>query len=93
MKLDWATGLDDKGRPMRVPGKVSSPWERSFFQGSKAARTGLLPSSSPKTDLFYLNVWDDYSGVFFSWNQEFEMGKLYSGGRIKAAVQSTRRDR
>ena len=93
VKLDWATGLDDKGRPMRVPGKVPSPEGTVIFPGVQGGTNWFAPSYSPKTDLFYLNVWDDYSGIFFSWNQEFELGKWYSGGGIKAAVQSTRRDR
>ncbi len=93
VKLDWATGLDDKGRPMRVPGKVPSPQGTVIFPGVQGGTNWFAPSYSPKTDLFYLNVWDDYSGIFFSWNQEFELGKWYSGGGIKAAVQSTRRDR
>jgi alcohol dehydrogenase (cytochrome c) len=38
-------------------------------------------------------VWDDYSSLYFSWDQEFEQGKWYAGGGVKAEVQSTRRDR
>lgn len=93
VKLDWASGLDDKGRPMRVPGKSPSPQGTVIYPGVQGGTNWFAPSYSPKTDLFYLNVWDDYSSIYFAWDQDYEQGKWYAGGGIKAEVQSTRRDR
>jgi len=93
VKLDWAKGLDDKGRPMRVPGKSPSPQGTVIYPGVQGGTNWFAPSYSAKTGLFYLNVWDDYWSLYFSWDQEYEQGKWYAGGGIKAPVQSTRRDR
>jgi alcohol dehydrogenase (cytochrome c) len=93
VKQDWAKGLDEKGRPMKVPGKGPSPQGTVTYPGVQGGTNWFAPSYSPVTDLFYLNVWDDYSGTFFSWDQEYEQGKWYAGGGVKAEVQSTRRDR
>jgi alcohol dehydrogenase (cytochrome c) len=93
VKLDWATGLDAKGRPMLVKGKSPTPQGTVIFPGVQGGTNWMAPSFSPVTNLFYLNVWDDYSSIYFSWDQEYEQGKWYAGGGVKAEVQSTRRDR
>ncbi|MBI2687503.1 MAG: PQQ-dependent dehydrogenase, methanol/ethanol family [Acidobacteria bacterium] len=93
VKLDWSKGLDDKGRPIRNPGKSPSPQGTVIYPGVQGGTNWFAPSYSPKTDLFYLNVWDDYSSIYFAWDQDYEQGKWYAGGGIKADVQSTRRDR
>jgi alcohol dehydrogenase (cytochrome c) len=72
---------------------VPSPQGTVIFPGVQGGTNWFAPSYSPKTDLFYLNVWDDYSSIYFAWDQEYELGKWYAGGGIKAEVQSTRRDR
>ncbi|MEZ5403048.1 MAG: PQQ-binding-like beta-propeller repeat protein [Bryobacteraceae bacterium] len=53
-KLNWASGLDDKGRPIRVPGIVPS------FQGTKTcpatsgATNWMSPAYNPDTGFFYV---------------------------------------
>jgi alcohol dehydrogenase (cytochrome c) len=53
-ELNWATGLDEKGRPMRVPGVVPS------FQGTKTcpatsgATNWMSPAYNPDTGWFYV---------------------------------------
>jgi alcohol dehydrogenase (cytochrome c) len=93
VKQDWAKGLDAKGRPIRVEGRGPSPQGSRTYPGVQGGTNWFAPSYSPATGLFYLNVWDDYSSLYFSWDQEFEQGKWYAGGGVKAEVQSTRRDR
>jgi alcohol dehydrogenase (cytochrome c) len=93
VKQDWAKGLDAKGRPIRVEGRGPSPQGSRTYPGVQGGTNWFAPSYHPGTGLFYLNVWDDYSSLYFSWDQEFEQGKWYAGGGVKAEVQSTRRDR
>lgn len=93
VKQDWAKGLDEKGRPMKNPGKGPSAKGAVTYPGVQGGTNWFAPSYSPVTDLFYLNVWDDYSSTFFSWEQEYEQGKWYAGGGVKAEVSSTGRDR
>ena len=55
-KLNWASGLDAKGRPIRVPGVEPS------FQGTKTcpstsgATNWMSPAYNPETNWFYLAV-------------------------------------
>ncbi|MEZ5351288.1 MAG: PQQ-dependent dehydrogenase, methanol/ethanol family [Bryobacteraceae bacterium] len=55
-KLNWATGLDENGRPMRVPGVVPS------FQGTKTcpatsgATNWMSPAYNPDTGWFYVTA-------------------------------------
>ena len=39
------------------------------------------PSFSPVTGLFYLTAWEDYPGVYYSWDQQYEAGKWFAGGQ------------
>jgi outer membrane protein assembly factor BamB len=42
--------------------------------------------------LFYVTAWDDYHTQFFTWDQDYEPGKAFTGGMAKGAIQSLRRD-
>jgi outer membrane protein assembly factor BamB len=39
-----------------------------------------------------LTAWDDYHGKYFSWDQEYEQGKWYAGGAVRAELPATRRE-
>ncbi len=93
VKQTWAQGLDEKGRPIKVPGRGPSPQGTLTFPGVQGGTNWFAPSYSARTGLFYLSVWDDYSSLFYSWDQEFEQGKWYTAGGVKADISSTRRAR
>ena len=63
VKVNWMSGFDEKGRPMRVPGKVPTP------QGALIAPTVLggtnwyPPSYSPRTGLFYVSGWENSATI------------------------------
>ncbi len=54
--LDWATGLDEAGRPMRVPGKEPSAEGTLVYPHVGGATNWMNPTYSPITDLFYVTV-------------------------------------
>ncbi len=93
VKQTWAKELDAKGRPVLNPGRGPSPEGSLTFPGVQGGTNWFAPSYHPGTGLFYLNVWDDYSSIYFSWDQEYERGKWYAGGGVKAEVSSTSRSR
>ena len=93
VKQTWAKGLDDKGRPMLNADQSPSAQGTVIFPGVQGGTNWYAPSYSPVTGLFYMNVWDDYSSQYFMWDQNYEQGKWYSGGGVKAELQSTRRER
>ncbi|MGH9630760.1 MAG: pyrroloquinoline quinone-dependent dehydrogenase [Bryobacteraceae bacterium] len=53
-KLDWAKGLDAKGRPILTPGKVPSPGGTKICPSVRGATNWMSPSYNPETGLFYV---------------------------------------
>jgi len=87
----WAEGLDENGRPIRVPGKEPTEKGSLTFPGVQGGTNWYSPSYSPKTDLFYLPAWDGYSSIYYRWEDQYEPGRWYSGGSPKSVVSPTRR--
>jgi alcohol dehydrogenase (cytochrome c) len=56
VEVNWMTGFDDKGRPLRVPGKVVAEGVR--IMPGLAATQWIPPSYSPRTGLFYISAWE-----------------------------------
>ncbi len=93
VKQNWAERLDAKGRPVKAPGRGPSAKGTLTFPGVQGGTNWFAPSYSPVTKHFYLSAWDDYSSLYFSWDQPYEQGKWYAGGGVKSDVPSTRRER
>jgi alcohol dehydrogenase (cytochrome c) len=64
VKENWASGLDENGRPIRAPGMTSSVAGTLIFPGIQGGTNWYSPSFSPRTGLFYVSAWQDYSAVF-----------------------------
>ena len=64
VKQNWATGLDDNGRPIRAPNMRATVGGTLTFPGSQGGTNWYSPSFSPHTGLFYVSAWQDYSAVF-----------------------------
>jgi len=92
VKQTWAAGLDDRGRPIRVPGAGPTSEGTETWPGVQGGTNWFAPSFSAKTGLFYLNAWEDYHGTYFSWDQKYERGKWYAGGAVKSTLPSTNRE-
>ena len=91
VKQTWAKGLDAKGRPIRIPGAEPSAKGSLTFPGVQGGTNWFSPSYSPRTDLFYLSAWENYSSIYFAYEQEYEKGKWYTRGAPKSEVSPTRR--
>jgi alcohol dehydrogenase (cytochrome c) len=64
VKENWATGLDDNGRPIRSPNSRASLSGTLTYPGIQGGTNWYSPSFSPRTGLFYVSAWQDYSGVY-----------------------------
>jgi alcohol dehydrogenase (cytochrome c) len=93
VKQTWSSGFDDKGRPIKAPGSSPSLTGTQVWPGVQGGTNWYAPSFSPKTGLFYLTAWEDYHGVYFVWDQEYQPGKSFMGGTVRAAIPPTRADR
>jgi len=64
-RLDWATGVDAKGRPIEVPNMDPAPGGKRVCPAVRGASNWMSPSFSPETGLFYvptLEQCDIYTG-------------------------------
>ena len=55
VEVNWMSGLDEKGRPIRVPGKISG--EKTLILPGDATNW-YSPSYSRRTGLFYVSSWE-----------------------------------
>ncbi len=91
-KQTWAKGLDDSGRPIKIPDMGPSAEGRLVYPGVQGGTNWYSPSFSPATGLFYLSVWDNYASVYHKFDTPYEPGKRYLGGSPKSIVSPTRRE-
>ena len=54
-RVNWASGLDDSGRPIQTPQGPDAP----TYPGKQGATNWYSPSYSPRTGLLYLSTWEN----------------------------------
>jgi alcohol dehydrogenase (cytochrome c) len=83
IKQTWASGLDGRGRPVRLPGTAPSAEGTVVFPGLAGGTNWFSPSYHPGTQLIYVQAHDHYSQTFFKRPQTPEPGKLFMGGTTR----------
>jgi len=86
VKVNWMNGFDEKGRPMRVPGKVPTAEGTLIQPGNQGGTNWYSPSFSPSTGLFYIPAWVNYESIYVKTPQEYEEGRNYGGGVPRSPV-------
>jgi alcohol dehydrogenase (cytochrome c) len=76
VKVNWASGLDEKGRPIQTPQPEGAP----TWPGNQGGTNWYSPSYSPRTGLFYVSVWEGYASIFRKEPQEYAPGRNFAGG-------------
>jgi alcohol dehydrogenase (cytochrome c) len=99
VEVNWATGFDEKGRPMRVTGKEPTPEGTVIFPGNQGGTNWYSPSFSPRTGLFYIPSWVNYSSVYIKAKAEYTEGRRFVGtsprsliGGLQGAKINTRKE-
>ncbi len=92
VKQTWAAGLDEKGRPIKVPNRGPSSEGTLVFPGVQGGTNWYSPSYSPRTGLFYIPTWENYSSVFYKFPVEYQPGKRYLGGAPRSVIPALRRE-
>ena len=59
VKVNWMNGFDEKGRPMRVPGRVPTKGGSLITPTVLGGTNWYPPSYSPATGLFYVSSWEN----------------------------------
>ena len=85
VKVNWSSGLDERGRPIPTPQPDGMP----TWPGNQGGTNWYPPSYSPVTDLFYFSAWQDYATIYKSIDQEYEPGSAFLGGgfSVRAPVR------
>jgi alcohol dehydrogenase (cytochrome c) len=76
VNVNWASGLDETGRPIETPQPLGSV----TFPGVQGGTNWYSPSYSPRTGLFYLSAWENYGSVFRPAESEYQAGRTFVGG-------------
>jgi alcohol dehydrogenase (cytochrome c) len=90
VEVNWMNGFDEKGRPMRVPAKVPTPEGTVIKPGNQGGTNWYSPSYSPRTGLFYIPAWVDYSSVYVKQPVEYTEGRLFAGAMPQSPVPMVR---
>lgn len=92
VKVNWATGFDERGRPIRTPGIQPSKEGTLVYPGNQGGTNWYNPSYSRSTGLFYIPTWENSSSIYIKGEAppEFHDGQTFSG--LFPKVSSTGED-
>ncbi|MES1255547.1 MAG: PQQ-dependent dehydrogenase, methanol/ethanol family [Acidobacteriota bacterium] len=76
IKLNWASGFDEGGRPIQTPQAEGQP----TWPSSPGGTNWYSPSYSPRTGLFYLSVWENFAAIVKSSRSDYVEGRIFGGG-------------
>ena len=79
-KQNWNAGFDKKGRPISDARIGRRDEGVLIYPGNQGATNWFNPSFSPRTGLFYVNVWENSHHIFARTDQPYVEGaNLYAG--------------
>ena len=76
VKVNSASGLDAKGRPLQTPQPPGQP----TWPGNQGGTNWYAPSFSPRTGLFYVSAWEGYASIFRKEPAQYIPGRNFAGG-------------
>jgi alcohol dehydrogenase (cytochrome c) len=79
-KQTWAKSLDERGRPIVIPGTEPTAEGALVYPGLEGAVNWPAPSYSPRMKLFYVQAQDDYAQVYYKQQPDHEPGRKFEGG-------------
>ncbi len=79
VKQTWAKGLNDKGRPIRIPDMDPTEKGVVVWPNLNGATVWFSPSYSPQTGLFYVAA-REIGAEYFKLKAEYKPGMLLAGG-------------
>lgn len=78
-KQTWAKGLDDKGRPIVIPGTEPSEAGTLVWPSLQGSTNWFAPSYSPLTKLYYVSV-REMGAYYYKGEAEYRPLTFYAGG-------------
>ena len=89
-EVTWASGLDDKGRPLRIEGMEPTVEGKRVCPSLTGASNWYSTAYNPATGLYYVQT-EDKCGVFTRVDAEWEAGKGFMGGSFAPAPEPAQR--
>src|SRR5713101_7228001 len=86
VEVTWMNGFDEKGRPIRVPGKVPSKEGTLVYPGNQGGTNWYSPSFSARTGLFYIPTWSGYGTAFVKADHEYVEGQMFGVGLQRSVI-------
>jgi len=79
IKQTWSSGLDEAGRPMRLPNTAPSVEGTLVWPSLGGGSNWYSSTYSPQTSLYYVNV-KEKAGVYHKGEAEYKAGAFFNGG-------------
>jgi alcohol dehydrogenase (cytochrome c) len=76
VKVNWSSGLDERGRPIQTPQPPGAP----TWPGNQGGTNWYSPTYSPRTGLIYYSAWEDYASIFRKAPMPYTEGRNFGGG-------------
>jgi alcohol dehydrogenase (cytochrome c) len=86
--VTWASGLDDKGHPVRVSGMKPSVEGTQVYPGVLGGTNWYSPSFSPRAGLFFIPAWVNSANSFTRFPIDYNPGQRYTGGAPRPPASS-----
>jgi alcohol dehydrogenase (cytochrome c) len=77
VKVNWASGLDESGRPIETP----QPPGATTYPCVGGGTNWYSPAYSPRTELLYVSAWENCGAVMGPEEAEYRPGQRFLGGR------------
>ena len=90
-KVTWAKGLDENGRPIKIPEASPTREGVRVWPSVQGATNWYSPSYSEKTGLFYVSAWE-YSSVYHKGDPLYTRGNRYVGSLPQGVWPNTMKD-
>ena len=91
VKVTWAKGLDENGRPIKVPEASPTPEGVRVSPAVQGGTNWYNPAYSTKTGLFYVSTWE-YSSIYHKGDPLYTRGNRYVGSVPHGVWPETMKD-
>ncbi len=91
VRVTWAEGLDENGRPIKIPGASPTREGVRVWPSVQGATNWYSPAYSAKTGLFYVSTWE-YSSVYHKGDPTYTRGNRYVGSLPRGVYPNTMKD-
>ncbi len=79
VKQTWAKGLDDRGRPLRLPGTFPTAEGTHVYPQVAGGTNWMSPAFNPSTGLLYVPVREGGS-LYYQGEADYKPGRRFQGG-------------